>query len=305
MRRFTGKIMAWMELSLDTTGEAVDWACTLLAGTRYRGEIQVVEYQDDPQWQYTIFLYLPEDAQAEAEAMAQVLLPLHRTGIASELQMQRVEDLGVNPAAIRRVNQFVLLSHSAYQPKVGELPLQIQPSLAFGSGLHPATVLSLRLLGRLVERGMKALDLGSGTGILSVAIARMGGTVLAVDNDPIAVKATQETVENNGVGEQVTVMQGSLGQGSEMGHWMGGATTGAVDQIDRFAPFDLVAANILARVHIALAADFRRALRAGGLLVTAGFTTDYEESVIEAMQAAGFEVVDCERMNEWVAIVFS
>jgi ribosomal protein L11 methyltransferase len=294
--------MAWMELSLDTTGEAVDWACTLLAGTPYRGEIQVVEFQDDPQWQYTIFLYLPEAAQREAEEIAQTLLPLYRTGIASELQMQRVEEIGANPAAIHRVNQFVLLSHSNYRPKVGELPLRIEPSLAFGSGLHPATILSLQLLGRHVDQDMKALDLGSGSGILTVAIARMGGQVWAVDNDPIAVRATREAVENNGVAAQVTVMQGSLGQGSEMGHWMGGGEMGEVGLVDQFAPFDLIAANILARVHIALAPDFRRALSPNGILITAGFTRDYEESVIAAMNAVGLAIVDCERRNEWVAL---
>jgi ribosomal protein L11 methyltransferase len=291
--------MAWMELSLDTTGEAVDWACTLLAG-RYQGEIQVVEYAADAQWKYTIFLYLPEDAQSQAEEIARVLLPLHRTAIASELQMRIVEEPGTNPTSIHRVGQFVLLTNSDYQPKIGELPLKIQPSLAFGSGLHPATSLSLKLLGRHVVSGMKALDLGSGSGILSVAIARLGGQVLAVDNDGIAVQATQTMVQNNEVAPQVTVMQGSLGQGSELGHWMGGAASGAVAKIDEFAPFDLIVANILARVHIALAPDFRRALNPGGLMITA----DYEASVTAALEAAGFEVIDCERMDEWVALGF-
>jgi ribosomal protein L11 methyltransferase len=77
-----------------------------------------------------------------------------------------------------------------------------------------------------------------------------------------------------------------------------------VPTIEPTASFDLIVANILARVHIALVPDFRRSLRQGGLLIAAGFTNDYEEAVTVSFIEEGFEVADCERLNEWVAIVF-
>jgi ribosomal protein L11 methyltransferase len=107
-------------------------------------------------------------------------------------------------------------------------------------------------------------------------------------------------------------MQGSLGQGCELGHWMGGEVLGEVKSIGStaltdhpgIAPFDLIVANILARVHITLAPDFKRSLTPSGLLITAGFTKDYEEAVAAALGKEGFEAVDCERLQEWVAWMY-
>jgi ribosomal protein L11 methyltransferase len=102
-------------------------------------------------------------------------------------------------------------------------------------------------------------------------------------------------------------MEGSLGQGSGLGHWMGGNAIENVPTFEPAASFDLIAANILARVHTALAADYRRALRTdaqAGLLITSGFTTEYEDAVATSLQDEGFEIVDCERLNEWVALAF-
>jgi ribosomal protein L11 methyltransferase len=320
--------MPWMELSLDTTSEAVDWVCTLLAGTRYKGDVKVVECAEDPhsQWAFTLYLYLPDTAQSQAQEIADVLLPLHRTGIATELQVMIVDAPAIAPGypqgvdstdsqritplpRIDRVgDRFVILANELadefYSPAPHELTLRIKTSLAFGSGLHPATQLSLRLLEKHIAPEMKTLDLGSGSGILSVAIAKLGAQVLAVDNDAIAVQATQDAVQQNGVAAQVTVMQGSLGQGSKLGHWMGGETLGEVKAIDAIGSFDLIVANILARVHMTLAPDFRRALHPSGLLITAGFTADYEEAVESALVEEGFEAIDCERLQEWVAWMY-
>jgi ribosomal protein L11 methyltransferase len=320
--------MSWMELSLDTTSEAVDWACTLLAGTQYKGDVKIVKCAEDidSQWVFTLYLYLSDHAHPQAQEIADVLLPLHRTGIATELQVRLVDDPAISsrypqevtslPRIHRVGDRFVILtdelaSHS-YSPAPHELTLHLKTSLAFGSGLHPATQLSLQLLEKHVNPEMKTLDLGSGSGILSVAIAKLGAQVLAVDNDAIAVQATQDSVQRNGVASQVTVMQGSLGRGSELGHWMGGETLGEVRAVELIsskyphgiAPFDLIVANILARVHITLAPDFRRALMPSGLLITAGFTADYEEAVGSALAEEGFEAIDCERLQEWVAWMY-
>lgn len=336
--------MSWIELSLDTTPEAVDWVQTLLAGTDYQGEVQVTAYSDLdsrcrketavgeteareieageietllPDWAFTICLYLPYDIRVRTRIteIESVLSPLHRTGLTTELQAAIVEEKPVPPAAlsslIHRIGErFVVLPENLhYQSETAnEVPIRIKTSLAFGSGLHPATRLSLQLLERHIAPEMQVLDLGSGSGILSVAIAQLGAQVLALDNDRVAVASTQDAVERNHVEARVRVMEGSLGGGSELGHWMGGEISDHIPTVKAIAEFDLIMANILGRVHVALAEDYRQALRQthpqGGKLLTAGFTTDHEAAVTTALSAAGFTVIDSERFNDWVALAY-
>ncbi len=319
--------MAWMELSIDTTHEAVDWVSTLLATTDYTGDISIAKYAPpevhrltdqevvQPCWAFTMRLYLPYDVRvgARVEKIDSLLEPLHRTGLTTALQLAVVDEKsahsgGKSPLVHRIGQRFVVLAPDApYRfEATDDVTLRLGTTLTFGSGLHPATVVSLKLLERYIVPAMNVLDLGSGSGILSVAIAKLGASVLALDNDKIAVQATQEAVRRNEVEQRVTVREGSLGRGSDLGHWMGGNTIDNVPTIKPTATFDLIVTNILARVHIALAHDYRHALRQtdahAGLLITAGFTTDFEDEVNTALIEAGFEAVDCERFNEWVAL---
>jgi ribosomal protein L11 methyltransferase len=312
--------MSWIELTLDTTNEAVDWVYTLLANAITPENIQISEYRDsNPKWTFTIQIYLPEDTQIHQriETIAKILMPLHRTGMTSQLQTFVIEqkpnqiEASQNSAnsLVRRIgNRFVILSpDSNYEANNSqEIILHLQNSLAFGSGLHPATILSLRLLERHVTPPLHALDLGSGSGILSVALAKLGATVLAIDNDPIAVTATEEAVQRNQVTQQVTTTCASLGSASQLGHWMGGDILEDIPAIAADGQFDLIVANIFARVHISLANEFYKALRSTsthtGILITAGYTSDREEDITSAMIAAGFSVCDREQIDEWIAI---
>lgn len=139
-------------------------------------------------------------------------------------------------------------------------------------------------------------------------MAKLGASVLAVDNDSIAVQSTQDAVNRNEVEQQVTVMRGSLGRGSELGHWMGIGTVDNVSTIQETQTFDLITANILARIHITLAPDYRQALRRdamrSGLLIASGFDTDYEDAVTATFTEVGFEAIDKEQLDEWVAIAY-
>ena len=162
---------------------------------------------------------------------------------------------------------------------------------------------------RHVKPNLNTLDLGSGSGILSVAMAKLGAKVLAIDNDPIAVTATQDAVERNQVTEQVTVTCGSLGAASQLGHWMGGDSVGDVPEIQGNEQFELIVANIFARVHISLAHDFYKALRNtsthSGILITSGYTSDREEDITKAMNDVGLVVCDRAQIDEWIALAFS
>lgn len=320
--------MTWMELSIDTKQEAVDWVSTLLAATDYIENIRITKYPKpdlhcltdqevvQPRFSFAIHFCLPYDVSVgtRVEKIDHLLEPLQRIGLIAAIQMAVVEEkpapAGGNSALVHRIGQkFVAIAPDAPYPfeVVDEVTLRLGTTFTFGSGLHPTTVVSVQLLERYIVPAMNVLDLGSGSGILSVAMAKLGARVLALDNDSIAVQATQDAVRRNEVEQWVTVMEGSLGRGSDLGHWMGGDTINNVPTISATATFDLIVANILARVHIALAHDYKRALRRtdahAGLLITAGFTTDYEDEVTKALIEAGFEAVDCERLNEWVALV--
>jgi ribosomal protein L11 methyltransferase len=309
--------MPWTELSFNAIPEAIDWIRTLLATTDYSDELYLTQAQ--PPWTFTVCLYFPATAQRQIQTVADRLNPLYRTEQISAPETATVEQKRspTDPqTSIHRVgDRFVILApHVSYAAKAPEIPLRLAANYSFGSGFHPATILSLRLIERHILPAMKTLDLGSGSGILSVAMAKLGAQVLALDNDRLAVQATQEAAIQNGVAQQIVVRQGSLGRGRELGHWMGSASD-LSDQSHDFdddqggfeGGFEAIAANILARIHIALAPDYRRALSQSadsrGILITAGFTADYEDEVNAAFTQVGFEAIDCERLDDWVACV--
>jgi ribosomal protein L11 methyltransferase len=328
--------MTWT-LSLDATSEAVDWISTLLSTIEYDGEITVTPYQSEnqpdcpiavlqetlevskdvsdsqPTWAFTIYLNLSEHAsQADIDRIENLLLPLYRTGLATDLRWADTDhhhrpDRLLHHFIDRIGQRFVILAPSStYQPDSSDIPLILKNSRSFGSGLHPTTRVSLRLLERYVIPDMYGLDLGSGTGILSVAMAKLGARVLALDNDRLAVQATQAAVSLNHVDQTVAVMEGSLGQGSELGHWMGGET-GLVSTVEPAGAFDLIIANILPWIHIKLASDFQHALQPTSshrLLLTAGYTTEYEPEVVEALADVGFQPIDRDQQDEWVGLAF-
>jgi ribosomal protein L11 methyltransferase len=305
--------MSWIELRLDTTAEAVDWVCTLLAEQILvddQHNLQINRYTPNDlgdHWAFTVRLYLPAGEFKSVDAIAATLSSLQRTGLATPLQISAVEQPVPAVDYAQRIGQRFVVTGGAGQPSpTADIVLRLKSNLAFGSGLHPATQLSLQLLERHVKPGWQTLDLGSGSGILSVAMAKLGAQVVAIDNDAIAVQATQDAIDRNHVNQQTTVRLGSLGQGSNLGHWMGGALP-EVAAIDAPAGFDLIVANIFARIHITLAADYRTALQkspGARLLIIAGFTQDYAVDVNTALTEVGFAPIDQAHDDEWVALVY-
>jgi ribosomal protein L11 methyltransferase len=311
--------MSCIEISLNTTAEAIDWVCTLLSSTNYTNDINVNKYTYtdeialDNNWVYRINFYLPDNIQVNTriQEIENLLSPLHRTGLTSTLEAYVIAEKINKPddksEPIRIGQKFVVVSpDAAYLPNPEEIIIKLKTSLAFGSGLHPATVLAIKLLERHVINNTNVLDLGSGSGILSVVAAKLGANVLAIDNDSVAVKSTQDAIARNDLTEKVQIMQASLGHGSEMGNWMGGTNIAKVSSINPNSNFDLIVANILGRIHTTLAPDYRQALyqqnQQSGILITSGYDRDYEESVTKALLTQGFEIIDSERFNEWVAL---
>ena len=171
----------------------------------------------------------------------------------------------------------------AYEAKPGEVVIDLVPGLAFGTGQHQSSRLCLGLLAERISGGEQVLDVGTGSGILAVAAARLGAaTVLATDIDPLAVDAARQTVRQNRMTEIVDVRKGSIPAG------------------DRF---DLITANLTADILQHLAADLAAALRSGGTLIASGLIDARVNDVGGAFESVGLRVEVVEAEDEWRGMV--
>ncbi|MBN2392845.1 MAG: 50S ribosomal protein L11 methyltransferase [Anaerolineae bacterium] len=183
----------------------------------------------------------------------------------------------------RRV--IVKPSWREYAIQPDELLLEMDPGLAFGTGLHPTTQLCVEALEDLVQPGMRVLDLGTGTGILALVAAKLGAAeVLAIDNDVDAVAVTRRNARSNAVAHQIRVLHGSLAEVGE--------------------PYDLVVVNILAHIIVAMATSgLATRIRRGGVLVASGILEEQADEVAAALTAQGLSVTKRRQRDSWVALV--
>lgn len=168
----------------------------------------------------------------------------------------------------------------------------MDPGLAFGTGLHEST----KLCGALVEKNIKKddafLDIGTGTGILSIMADKKGADrIVAFDISETAVKTARENLEINGV-HNALVFKGELT--NLEGH--------LIKNFRAPFKFDVVATNIVSDIIIALAADIRNNLKEGGKLVCSGIIAEREDDVIEALKKNGYTILEVLRENAWTAI---
>ena len=195
---------------------------------------------------------------------------------------------GVAPVAVGKF--YVRPSWCERSQDCELIDLLIDPALAFGSGHHESTNMCLALLSELVRDGMSALDVGCGSGILSIAMKKLGAKVSACDTDEQAVTATQQNAEKNGV--QIDKIW--LGSVSSLGEQSSSAA--AQPQ------FDLVVANIIADVILILSADLKKALKPGGKLVLSGILEKYKDRIEQAFSDLSF--ICMKQKNEWLSFVY-
>ncbi len=191
-------------------------------------------------------------------------------------------------------NRFVIKpTWRAYQAQPSEIVMELDPGMAFGTGLHPTTQMCLAAIEKHAKPERYTLDLGTGSGILAIGAALLGvKSLVAIDNDPLAVKVTAENAALNHVAEQITVKLGSLEE----------AKAAAVESHP--AGFDLIIVNILARVIIGLCEDgLGRVVRSGGRAIFAGLIDAQEYGVREALQTQGLEVIDRLQDKDWVCLI--
>jgi ribosomal protein L11 methyltransferase len=306
--------MNWIELSVEVDPEAVEPVSELFARVGYNGGVVVEQSllsQDeepgtwselappeiDPTRPVSVRTYLPDDSDA-SNVRRQVEEALWHLGRMREIGPLNVRECKEEDWAnawkafygIQRVGERTVIKPSwlEYTPREGDIVLDLDPGMAFGTGLHPTTRLCLIALERFVQPGMNILDLGTGSGILAISAAKLGGpttTVTALDTDRIAVEATEQNMERNGLTAQIEVGQGSSDAAREDG------------------PYDLVVANILASVIIELSRSLHSLIEPGGMLISSGIFIDRGEAVVEALTKAGLPVRERVQEGDWLCLV--
>ena len=171
-----------------------------------------------------------------------------------------------------------------YEPDEGDKVITIDPGLAFGTGTHETTGMCVSLVEELVRPGMDVMDIGTGTGILAIAAAHMGAKhVLASDIDPVAVRVAGENAAINGFTDVIDCKTGDLLEVAG-------------------EPADVVIANIIADVIIAIAASVIDFVKPGGAFICSGIAREREEDTLRALKNAGYESLDVRRNGEWTAV---
>lgn len=182
-----------------------------------------------------------------------------------------------------RAGPFLVLA--PWHPKEEEgIPLVIEPGMAFGTGHHETTRLALAALARHLRPGEKVLDLGTGSGILAIAAAKLGAEAVGVDVDASVLPQAEENARRNGV--QVRFLLGSLEEALPLG------------------PFGLVVANLFAELHQDLAPLYPQALAPGGRLLLTGILREKAEGVRGAMGEAGLKPLEEVAEGDWVLLAY-
>lgn len=308
--------MKWSELSIHTKNEAVEAISNILheAGASgvviedsaeyakpredQYGEIYALNEEDFPKEGVIVKAYLAESSflNETVEEIKAAITNLTKFNI----------DIGENVVSIVEVNEedwatawkqyyhpvkiserfTIVPTWEDYTPvSTDELIIELDPGMAFGTGTHPTTVMCLQGLEKVVKAGDTVVDIGTGSGVLSIGAAMLGAkSVHALDLDEVAVRSAKENVALNKVSETVEVFHGNL-----------------LDTVKE--PADVVVANILAEIIMSFTDDAFTIVKPGGLYVTSGIIGAKRDDVKAALEASGFVIEEVLLMEDWVAII--
>jgi ribosomal protein L11 methyltransferase len=176
-------------------------------------------------------------------------------------------------------------SWEAYEKQPGEIVLELDPGMAFGTGTHETTALCIDAVDRYLSKGGEVVDIGCGSGVLAISALLLGAEkAVAVDLDTNAVKATLENARRNHVEDKIEIIHGNL-----------------LDKVD--GRFDMAIANIIADVIIDLSSYIGSYFKPGGLFIASGIILDRLEDVKEAVRKAGLELIEYNTRGEWAVVV--
>ena len=319
--------MDWIETAIYTTTQGIEAVTGRLLGLGIDGFVirDAQDFEDfledkDGNWDYidddlmglkdcetTVTVYIPDDAnapelvsaiRAELNALKQSDEQSEFGRLVCELKNIREQDWANNWKQYFKplcVGEKLLIKPSWESVSENETRriLEIDPAASFGTGQHNTTQLCLELLEQNISQGDSLLDLGCGSGILSIAAILLGAQrATAVDIDENSVKIAAENAQKNNIPSgSYTALAGNIITDKALAEKIG---TG----------FDVVCANIVADVLIAMSGLFAGFLKKGGKLVVSGIIEPRRDEVIEKIQSSGFELVQTRQKDDWVAASF-
>ena len=312
--------MKWNKFRIKTTTEAEDTVCSSLMDLGIQGvevEDKIPLTQREKEQMFVdilpeidvddgvayISFYLEEDEDKEKMLQA-VREELKEIGTyvnvgSMEIEESQTEDVDWVNNWKQYFHQFtiddvlIIPSWEDVQPEdEDKMIIHIDPGTAFGTGMHETTQLCIRQIKKYVTEDTEILDVGCGSGILGMLALKFGAKhSTGTDLDPCAIDATHENMDVNGISrDQYRVMIGNIIDDKEVQDQVG---------YDRY---DIVAANILADVLVPLTPVILNHLKTGGIYITSGIIEEKEETVVEAVKAAGLEVLEVNHQGEWVSV---
>ena len=309
--------MEWIECTVHTTHQAAEAVAAALMEEAYGGVV-IRDKEDlmtqtgnpgewdymDPAWvdslsaEVLVQGYLPsgEESACAVERIRRRVGDLPRMDTGLDLGSLAIEVEGLDSETWvecykeyfkpHRVTAHLVIkpSWAEWDMREGEKIIEIDPGSAFGTGTHASTVLCLNQIENHSKPGMTVLDIGCGTGILSIGAALLGAEkVDAVEIDPHAVTVAKDNVARNGLKKIIRVIKGDLAEGIR-------------------EQYDLITANIIADAIIRLAPDIPGLLKLGGVFIGSGIIDGRVSDVIDALRAQGL-TAEVHGMEEWAAVV--
>lgn len=287
-------MMKWLEVNVETSSEAAEAVAEVLSRFAPQGVALEAGPGGIASGPVVVRAYLSAGVDLEqtrrqvSEALWHLgqILPIPEPTFRS-VEETNWEEMWKRHLQVLKIGERVVIRPSwlEHLPQEDEVVIELDPGMAFGTGLHPTTQLCLMTLEERIQPRARVLDLGTGSGILAIAGAKLGaGSVLALDTDVDAVAAARRNLYQNQVLDRVEVGCGSLDQAE--------------------GTFDLILVNILAKVIVEMAGQgLADRLAPGGTLVTAGILEDQAEEVEQALEAAGLVIVERRQIEDWVALI--
>jgi len=301
--------MHWLELTVQTHPEAVESVSELLniyttGGVAIEEPFELIdegqEYRVLTGQPVKVHAYLPIDGKEEAarQQVAEGLWHLSSLGpqFVGDLQTRVVHEEDWANAwkdyyHVTHIGQRLVIRPSwrEYIPVNNEVVLELDPGMAFGTGLHPTTRMCLEQIEQRTLPGVRVLDVGTGSGILALAAAKLGAAnVHCIDNSSVAVESAVANAETNHLSDRINVVLGVLDE---------------TESTRLSGQYDLVLANIIARVIGSIAPYLAQVLAPDGMLITSGIIEDRRHEAEQPLLAAGLKLIDQVMIDDWVTLI--